>query len=299
MNKSKNGSSRPTSRTNQDQMPSQLLPRSEVLVVLTSNSPISSSWDAKNWFKSKGWILSGEKYSKSKLADILFTVAINVKMPNEAKLAITVVAYILKDIVEEDFASTLSDKILAKLDGAISNLSVDVDNTKRFLAATSSQQVEGTLAFQKAVEALSGNVDQLTQASDKAMESIGAHQKKLSDIDLPRLGDANPNLKTSTNPLNPRSFSLSPAQAKIQQQAALASKQIYMTMDQDDDKAPTSRSIEDQRKLRDDFSHRLTEAARDTDPDFNNPRTIHGVKILHIQSQYTIFESYPEVWIGQ
>jgi hypothetical protein len=156
-------------------MPSQLLPRSEVLAVLTSNSPISSSRDAKNWFKSKGWILSGEKYSKSKLADILFTVVINVKMPNEAKLAIAVVTYILEDIVEEDFVSALSDKILAKLDGAISNLSVDVDNTKRFLAATSSQQVEGTLAFQKAVEVFSGNVDKLTQASDKAAESIGAH----------------------------------------------------------------------------------------------------------------------------
>ena len=253
MNKTKGSSLCSSSSANQDQMPSQLLPRSKVLAALASNSPISSSWDAKIWFESKGWILSGENYTKSKLADILFTVAINVKLPNEAKSAITAVTYILEDIVIEDFVSAISDKILEKLDGAISNLSEEVDNTKKFLTATSSQQAESTLVFQNAVQAFSGNVNKLTQASDKAMESISAHQKKLSDVDWPLLGEANPNLGSSTNPLNPRSFSLSLAQAKIQQRAALASKQIYVTTDQDDDKAPSSQSIEDQRNLRDDL----------------------------------------------
>jgi hypothetical protein len=62
---------------------------------------------------------------------------------------------------------------------------------------------------------------------------------------------------------------------------SLASKQIYVTMDQDDDKAPSSHSIKDQCKLRDDLMCRLTEAARATDLDFNNPCTICGVKIQH------------------
>src|ERR1700736_6537375 len=124
MNKTKGSSLCSSSSANQDQMPSQLLPRSKVLAALASNSPISSSWDAKIWFESNGWILSGENYSKSKLADILFTVVIDIKMPNEAKLAIAVVAYLLKDIVAEDLASVISDMILAKLDGAISNLSI-------------------------------------------------------------------------------------------------------------------------------------------------------------------------------
>ena len=84
-------------------MSSQLLPRPDVMAALASNSPISSSGDAKTWFESKGWILSGENYTKSKLADILFTVAINVKLPNEAKSAIAAVAYILEDIVIENF----------------------------------------------------------------------------------------------------------------------------------------------------------------------------------------------------
>ena len=54
-----------------------------------------------------------------------------------------------------------------------------------------------------------------------------------------------------------------------------------MTTDPNDDKAPSSRTIEDQRKLRDDLTRKLTEAVRVSDPDFNNPRAIRGVKILN------------------
>jgi hypothetical protein len=279
MNKSKSGSTRASIRGSQGRLSPQLLPRSEALSSLTFNNPISSPRDARSWFETKGWILAGEQYTKPKLADILFTVATDAKIPTESKSAIMAVAYLIEDIAEEDFAASISDKIIAKIDDALSNLSADIDNTKKFLAATGTQQAESTLAFQEAVEIFSGNVDKLTLASNKAAESIGEHQKKLSDVDWPALGISNPTSE-NTNPLNSRPFSLTHIQAKVQQRASLATKQVYITTDQDDNKAPTSRTIEDQRKLRDNLMAWLTEEERTDDPEFNNPCAIRGTKIL-------------------
>ena len=281
MNMTKSSSTRSSSRANLDQMPSQLIPRSDAITALAIASPISGARDAKSWLESKGWILSGERYTKLKLADILFSVAIDTKIPSEAKSAIIAIAYLIEDIAEDDYAASLAEKVVSKIDNALSNFNSEVDSTKKFLAATSAQQAENTLTFQKAVEAFSGNVDKLTQASNKATESIGEHQKKLSDVDWPMLGNSNHNADTIANPLNPRSFSLTPAQAKVQQRTNLVTKQLYIITDQEDDKAPTSRTIEDQRKLRDEIMSWLTEAAKSDMPDFNNPRAIRGTKILN------------------
>ena len=225
-----------------------------MLAALASSVPVSSPQDAKIWFESKGWILSGENYTKSKLVDILFTVAINSKIPIEAKLIILAIAFLLEAIAKDDLATSLLDKILEKLDGAISNFKVDVDSTKKFLTATSSQQAECTLAFQTAVEAFSGNVDKLTQALVKATESIGTHQKKLSDVDWPILSNTNPLSEAPSNSLIPRLSSLTLLQVKIQQCMALATKQIYVTTDPNDNKAPSSHTIKDQHKLRDNLT---------------------------------------------
>jgi len=67
----------------------------------------------------------------------------------------------------------------------LASLNAEVDNTKTFLAATSTQQAEATLAFQKAVDMFSDNIDKLTKASDKAAELIGNYQRNLPDADWP------------------------------------------------------------------------------------------------------------------
>jgi hypothetical protein len=106
----------------QDWLSPQLLPRSEALSGLSFNSPISSPQDVRSWFETKGWILSSEQYTKPKLADILFMVATDTKIPPESKSAIMAVAYLIEDIAEEDFAASILEKIITKIDGALSNL---------------------------------------------------------------------------------------------------------------------------------------------------------------------------------
>ena len=147
MNKTKNGSTRASNRVSQETLSSQLLPRSESISALSATSPITGPKDARNWIESKGYILSGERYTKPKLTDILFTVAIDSKVPSEVKSAILVVAILIEDLAKEDFAMSIVDKLIGKIDGALSNLNLEVDNMKKFLVATSTQQAEATLIF--------------------------------------------------------------------------------------------------------------------------------------------------------
>jgi len=92
-----------------------MLPRSESTAVLSATSPITGPDDARKWIEAKGYILSGERYSKPKLADILFTLAVDTKISTEVKNAIVAVAFLIEDIAEEDFAASLSTKIISKL----------------------------------------------------------------------------------------------------------------------------------------------------------------------------------------
>ena len=81
-----------------------LLSRSEINTRLSSEpNPVSNVSKAKSWLETKGWILAGENYSKPKLADILFTVALTTKLTPEASSAIKAVALLIEDLVEEDF----------------------------------------------------------------------------------------------------------------------------------------------------------------------------------------------------
>src|ERR1700683_4729604 len=122
MHKTKNSSVRSTGQASQEQAPPasqaqvQLLPRSELSAVLTATSPITSPIDARKWIETRGYILSGEQYSRLKLADILFTLAVKAKIPTNVKNTIVAVAFLIKDTAEEDFASSLSGKIISKID---------------------------------------------------------------------------------------------------------------------------------------------------------------------------------------
>ena len=286
MHKTKNSSVRSTGRTSQEQAPStsqaqaQLLPRSESSAVLSATSPITSPIDARKWIETRGYILAGEQYSRPKLADILFTLAVEAKIPADVKNAILAVAFLIEDTAEEDFASSLSSKIISKIDESLSSINNELDSAKKFLTATTSQQAEATISLQKAVDSFTSDVNKLTLASLKATETLDKHQQQLSEVDWPRLGASNAGSHTTRNPLNPNTFSLSPAEAKVQHRVILAAKQIYVAIDPNDEGGPTSRSIEDQRRLRDNLSNWLTEEVRIESPDFNNPRAICGVKIL-------------------
>jgi len=119
-------------------------------------NPVSTIKEACSWLKAKGWMLAGEQYSKKKLADILLTVVIVSKLPTEANLAIRLVAFLIRDLMEEDLSSSLADKIAdkiaTKLSQPIDNLNSSIASAKTFLDATSQKQATELLNLQDMVK---------------------------------------------------------------------------------------------------------------------------------------------------
>jgi hypothetical protein len=94
--KNNNSSARSVGCSSQEQtpLPTSLLPQSESTAVLTATSPITGPNDVHKWIEAKGYILSGEQYSKLKLADILFSLAVDAKILTEVKNTIIVAAFL-------------------------------------------------------------------------------------------------------------------------------------------------------------------------------------------------------------
>jgi hypothetical protein len=132
--------------------------------IAASAGPVTSDKEARSWLEKKGWILTSESYSKSKLAEILFSVALSFKLPPEADAAVRSVAFLIRDQGEEDFASSVStkliDKIASSLCKPIENLSDSVASAKSFLSATSQQHASALISLQETVKQQSDHTHQ-------------------------------------------------------------------------------------------------------------------------------------------
>ena len=79
-------------------------------------------------------------------------MAVDAKIPTEVKNAIVAVAFLIEDLAEEDFAASLSTKIITKIEKAMASISSEADSTKKFLSATTTQQAEATIVLQKVIQ---------------------------------------------------------------------------------------------------------------------------------------------------
>src|ERR1700720_3117719 len=164
MHKTKNSSVRSMGRTSQEQAPStsqaqaQLLPRSESSAVLSATSPITSPIDARKWIETRGYILAGEQYSRPKLADILFTLAVEAKIPANVKNAIVAVAFLIEDTAKKTSHRLFPAKSSPRSMKSLSSINNKLDSAKKFLTAIMSQQAEATSSLQKAVASFASNV---------------------------------------------------------------------------------------------------------------------------------------------
>ena len=130
----------------------ELLSRADLEAQLqASPGPVTDAKDARSWLEAKGWILASEKYTKPKLADILFTVALTQKLPSDACAAIKVVAFLIRDLADQDLsdsiASLITDKVTSKISSLMDNLAAEFATTKGFLDAVVQQQAEATVAL--------------------------------------------------------------------------------------------------------------------------------------------------------
>jgi hypothetical protein len=141
--------------------------------LLANGGPVSSAKNARSWLKTKGWMLTGERYSKAKLADVLFTVSLTTKLSAEANAAIRAVTYLIEDIVEEELsvslASKIADKIVHDLSPPIDDFKSSITKAKDFLNATSQKHASELLNLQ---ELTKGNTD-LSKSLADTSEKIG------------------------------------------------------------------------------------------------------------------------------
>ena len=116
---------------------------------------MTNTRDTCSRLETKGRILAGENYTKPKLADILFIVALTHKLPSDTCVTIKVVAFLVKDLADQDFSDSLAtlitDKVTLQISSLIDNLATGVATTKEFINVVAHQQAESTLMLKESI----------------------------------------------------------------------------------------------------------------------------------------------------
>ena len=194
-----------------------------------------------------------------KLADILFSAALSLKLPPEGETAIRSVAFLIHEQAEEDFTTLISDKLIDRLSNKLSQpidkLSDSVTSAKNFLDATSQQQANELLTLQNTFKQYSDLSKSFVDSSEKL--TLASSTRALSESAWPPLSTAN---RTASQVPHPASLlhsqSLSPVSDKLRQCVSLASKQLLIEYGPlDEGEAPRDKSIEAQRELRQLFNN--------------------------------------------
>ena len=226
--------------------------------LLASPSPVSSVKDARSWLEKKGWMLNSEDYTKKKLADILFSASLSFKLPPEANTAIRSVAYLIRDLADEEHAASLTDKIIdrltIRLNKPILSLDTAVSSTKNFLDATSQQHATDLLNLQDSISKQSDIVKSLADSSEKVNQA--SNSRDLSDSNWPLLSPSTPPSLRGVHPASLLPSGKSATSSKILQRVSLASKQLMIEYGPlGENERPRDKSVESQRALRQLFNN--------------------------------------------
>ena len=212
----------------------ELLPRADLEAQLqASPGPVTNAKDAQSWLESKGWILASENYTKPKLANILFTVALTQKLPSDTSAAIKAVAFLLEDGADQDLsdslASLITDKITSQINASIDKMAAEVTATKGFLDVVAQQQAEATVALKETIlsnteasKSIANTAEKLADASEKQAQALNA--------DWPLLPSTTPSTGNALHPALLVHTTLSPNQIKVQQRTLLAAKQLLIEL---------------------------------------------------------------------
>ena len=236
------------------------VPRSDLEAQLNASaSPVTSVKDACAWLEKMGWMLTSKSYSKNKLAEILFSVALSFKLPPDADTAIRSVAYIVRDRAEEETASSLSEglinKIANRINEPIDKLLNSVTSAKKFLDATSQQQATELISLQESVKQHNDLTKSIAESSEKLNQASTSHS--LANSVWPPLSATTPMSSQSIHPaslLHPHNSAH--ANPQIHQRVSLASKQLLIEYGPlEENEEPRNKSIEEQRELRQTFNN--------------------------------------------
>jgi hypothetical protein len=234
-------------------------PRPDLEAQLNASvSPVTSVKDACAWLEKMGWMLTSEPYSKNKLAEILFSVALSFKLPPDADTAIRSVAYVIRDRADEETASSLLegliDKIASKINEPTDKLLNSVTSAKNFLDATTQQQATELISLQESVKLNNDLTKSLADSSEK-LNQVSA-SRSLTHSAWPPL----PATRPSSQSIHPASLlhsnnNSASANPQILHRISLASKQLLIEYGPlEENEVPRIKSIEAQQELRQTFN---------------------------------------------
>jgi hypothetical protein len=236
-------------------------------------------------------MLVGERYSKSKLADMLFTVIISTKLPPEASSAIQAVAFLIEDEALASLADKAADKILLSLSPAIDSLNSTIASAKSFLDATSQKQAAATLNLQEVAKHHSELANSLADSSTKFTQA--SNPRNLSDSEWPLPFMSNAPHPHSTHPASLLSSSSPASLVKVQQHTLLTSKQLMIEYSPlEEEELPHERSVTAQCMLCDQFNSWIDDNTESIDGINPTPsRAVRGVTMFDRPAFLVKFDS--------
>jgi len=109
--------------------PDQTLEQTHATVVAITGS-VKNAQDANIYLQTKGWIIAGEAISLETLARTLFATVLEQKLPPRAANAITAVAFLLTEQLEESVTQEAANSLVKHIRETISSLTTqEVANT--------------------------------------------------------------------------------------------------------------------------------------------------------------------------
>ena len=199
--------------------------------------PVSDAAGARRWLDSKGWVLAGEEYDRSKMVSVLLTASLTPRIPSEAATAIRAVAFLLEsnitDKTADHLANEVSNKVKAELTHIISGLSA----TQSFLEASATQQANSIIELKEITATTKSNSDNFSALTDKLTAINSATTSTPPPPQWPSLRPSPPSLPPNTyDPASPSSTT------RLRQRLLLASRTVLVHVDPGDDLAPTDRT---------------------------------------------------------
>ncbi|KAF5378885.1 hypothetical protein D9615_006982 [Tricholomella constricta] len=229
-------------------VPRQLPTRADISTFLIGDTgPVKSSKEARRWLETKGWILAGEAYDRTKLVRILLTAALNLSQKatetrTDAKNAVLAVAFLLEEDITDCIADALAEAVTAKALDRLDSATSKLTSSTAFSTATDTQQAETTIALKTVSTQLAGVTASLSDLAAKLNTTTPSPSSTLEQPSWADIARSSPGPAPPTAPSAAFNPSATEQHTRLQQRLLRGARTILVEANPDDDLAPTDRS---------------------------------------------------------
>jgi hypothetical protein len=211
--------------------------RSELDTLIANQSGlVTNPADARKWMENKGWMLSWERFDRSKLINILLiTVTMLPKIPPEVVNAVRAAAFVLDDDISDNISLSLATVITNKIKAGLPEITSSMTYTQNFLEASAVQQASLLLELKEISMRSTETTTNLTNLAAKLTEAKPVTASPPSRPSLP-----NP----AYNPSSPENIT------RLKQRLLQSARTILIQADPSSDSNPKPTSEQDLQALR-------------------------------------------------